>query len=208
VARPKRQDGRRRELVAAAQRAIVRFGADGALLQRIAAEAGLAPQTVSYYYPDISALVTDAVRQAMDRFYTERAAAVEAFQGSTPQRLRLLIEHGLPTGVDDDDVRMLCELGGAAARMPSVAALLSTLFDREVSLYVVLLERGSSEGVFALRMQAEQAAQNLVSLEDAYGYRVMGGHPSITPGRATDLVVAMAEVIVGCPLPAISRDST
>ena len=76
-------------------------------------------------------------------------------------------------------MRLLCELGGAAARHPVYGALLTTLFDRQVAMYQVILEAGSATGVFVLNEQAQVVARNLVALEDAYGYRMMARHPSI-----------------------------
>ena len=72
MARPKRQDARRDELVAATQRAILKSGPDGVKLNRVAAEAGLTSGAVLYYYPDIDELVLEANRVGMERFYDDR----------------------------------------------------------------------------------------------------------------------------------------
>ena len=59
------------------------------------------------------------------------------------------VAHGLPTGRDDPDVQLLCQLGGAAARDTVYAALLTALYDRQVAMYRVILESGSVRGVFS-----------------------------------------------------------
>lgn len=192
MARPKRQDKRRASLIAAAQRAIIKHGPDGAILNRIAEEAHVAPQTVTYYYPDISGLLLDAVRLAMDRFYNARVEALEEFDGPADEQLRLMISLGLPATPEDPEVRLLCEMGGASARFPIIAALLSTLFDREVSMYRSVLEAGAKSGVFQLQRPSEEIARNLVSLEDAYGYRLVGHHPTISSKRALELILGYA----------------
>lgn len=192
MARPKRQDKRRASLVAAAQRAIVKHGPDGAILNRIAEEANVAPQTVTYYYPDVSGLLLDAVRHAMDRFYNARVEAFGNFSGPADEQLKLMISLGLPATPEDPEVRLLCEMGGASARFPIIAALLSTLFDREVSMYRSVLEAGAASGVFQLQRPSEEIARNLVSLEDAYGYRLIGHHPTISSRRALDLILGYA----------------
>lgn len=192
MARPKRQDKRRASLVAAAQRAIVKHGPDGAILNRIAEEANVAPQTVTYYYPDVSGLLLDAVRHAMDRFYNARVEALGNFSGPADEQLKLMISLGLPATTEDPEVRLLCEMGGASARFPIIAALLSTLFDREVSMYRAVLEAGAASGVFQLQRPSEEIARNLVSLEDAYGYRLIGHHPTISSRRALDLILGYA----------------
>lgn len=202
MARPKRQDARRASLITAAQRTIIKHGADGAILNRIAEEAQVAPQTVSYYYPDLSGLIIDAIRHAMNRFYNERATTVQEFEGSVTDQFRLMISLGLPVNADDPEVRLLCEMGGASARFPIIAALLSTLFDREVSIYRSILDRGVSEGVFTLVAPPEEISRNLVSLEDAYGYRLIGHHPTISRAHAFELVLGYARLSVGHSLPA------
>jgi len=74
MARPKRQEQRRGELVAAAQRAIAAHGPDGARLNRIAEEAGLTSGAVLYYYPNIDDLMLEALRAGMERFYEGECA--------------------------------------------------------------------------------------------------------------------------------------
>ncbi len=197
MARPKRQDKRRASLIAAAQRAIIKHGPDGAILNRIAEEANVAPQTVTYYYPDVSGLLLDAVRQAMDRFYNARVQALGEFDGPADEQLKLMISMGLPATPEDPEVRLLCEMGGASARFPIIAALLSTLFDREVSMYRSVLQAGANSGVFTLQRPSEEIARNLVSLEDAYGYRLVGHHPTISSKRALDLILGYASLATG-----------
>ena len=200
MARPKRQDARRASLIAAAQRTIIKHGADGAILNRIAEEAQVAPQTVSYYYPELSGLIIDAIRHAMNRFYNERATIVREFAGPVTEQFRLMVTLGLPADADDPEVRLLCEMGGASARFPIIAALLSTLFDREVSIYRSILDRGVAEGAFVLAASPEEISRNLVSLEDAYGYRLVGHHPTISREHAIELIVGYARLAVGNPL--------
>lgn len=200
MARPKRQDARRASLITAAQRTIIKHGADGAILNRIAEEAQVAPQTVSYYYPELSGLIIDAIRHAMNRFYNERVTIVQEFDGSVVDQFRLMISLGLPVNADDPEVRLLCEMGGTSARFPIIAALLSTLFDREVSIYRSILDRGVAEGIFTLAAPPEEISRNLVSLEDAYGYRLIGHHPTISSKHAFELVLGYARLSVGHPL--------
>lgn len=197
VSRPKRQERRRAELIQATQRAIVKHGADGAILNRIAEEAGVSPGTVLYYYPEIGTLTVETIRAAMDRFYTARAGVLDEVGLTTAGRLVRMISLGLPEGPWDEGVRLLCELGGSAARFPVNASLLSTLYDREVGLYQILLERGANEGVFSLRLPALEVARNLVSLEDAYGYRIISNHPGITVAVARQLILDVARIATG-----------
>lgn len=197
MARPKRQEQRRSELVAAAQRAIAQHGPDGARLNRVAEEAGLTSGAVLYYYPNIDDLVLEANRAGMDRFYEQRVRMLEALPDDPVTRILALIDSGLPHDGNDTEVRLLCELGGSAGRNPISAALLTSLYDRQVSMYQVVLEQGAARGVFRLASDSLTIARNLVALEDAYGYRIVAQHPLIDHDTATRLIVDTARLATG-----------
>lgn len=200
MARPKRQEQRRSELVAAAQRAIAAHGPDGARLNRIAEEAGLTSGAVLYYYPNIEDLMLEALRAGMERFYEGRVRMMAALEDDPVTRILALIAFGLPGDAQDTEVRLLCELGGSAGRNPISATLLTSLFDRQVSMYQVVLEQGAARGIFTLRQPSLTIARNMVALEDAYGYRIVAKHPVIDSVAAKELIVDYARLATGHPL--------
>lgn len=165
-------------------------------LNQVAREAGLTSGAVLYHYPDLQELLLDAQRSGMERFYDARVRAIEGIADPV-DRLVVTIASGLPHDVDDPDVRLLCELGGAAARNPVYGALLTTLFDRQVAMYQVILEAGSATGAFRLALDAVTIGRNLVALEDAYGYRMMARHPSIDRSTAIELIMTYARMATG-----------
>ena len=197
MARPKRQEERRSQLVAAAQRAIAAHGPDGARLNRVAEEAGLTSGAVLYYYPDIDELMFEANRAGMERFYEGRVRMLEQLPDDPVMRLLALAKSGLPSGSGDTEVRLLCELGGSAGRNPLMASLLTTLYDRQVGMYQVVLEQGAARGIFTLAQPTLVTARNLVALEDAYGYRIIAQHPTIDHDAAFELIVAYARLATG-----------
>ncbi|MFC9917386.1 TetR/AcrR family transcriptional regulator [Agromyces binzhouensis] len=197
MARPKRQEERRSQLVAAAQRAIALHGPDGARLNRVAEEAGLTSGAVLYYYPDIDELMFEANRAGMERFYEGRVRMLEGLPDDPVARLVALIDSGLPSGSDDTEVRLLCELGGSAGRNPLMASLLTTLYDRQVGMYQVVLEQGAARGLFALAQPTLVIARNLVALEDAYGYRIVAKHPTLDRAAAAELLREYARLATG-----------
>ncbi|WP_353988674.1 TetR/AcrR family transcriptional regulator [Ruicaihuangia caeni] len=202
MARPRRQQQRRSELVAAAQRAIAKHGQDGARLSRVAEEAGLTSGAVLYYYPDLDELMLEANRAGMERFYEQRVRMLSSLPDDPVTRLLALIESGLPADAHDAEVRLLCELGGSAGRNHVSAALLTSLFDRQVSIYQLVLEQGVARGLFVLRESALSTARNLVALEDAYGYRIVAQHPVIDSVGARELITSYARLATGHPLTA------
>lgn len=194
---------RRANLLDAAQRAVMKHGAD-VQLKQVAAEAGLTSGAVLYHFPDVQTLLVEANRAGMERFYDERLRAIEGI-AEPDRRLVITIESGLPVDSDDPAVKLLCELGGAAGRYPSYAVLLTALFDRQVAMYQVILESGAAQGTFTLTSPALTIARNIVALEDAYGYRMVARHPSLDADTTTELILDYARVATGHPLPRPQR---
>jgi hypothetical protein len=78
-----------------------------------------------------------------------------------------------------------------------MASLLTTLYDRQVGMYQVVLEQGAARGVFQLKLPTQVIARNLVALEDAYGYRIIAQHPTIDHATASELILAHARLATG-----------
>lgn len=199
MAKTKPRRERRADLMAAARRAMVEHGAD-VRLNQVAEEAGLTSGAILYHYPDLQDLLIDANRAGLERFYDDRMRALEGIFDPA-QRLVATIRSGLPADFEDADVRLLCELGGAAARHTIYGALLTSLYDRQVAMYQVILVAGAATGLFNLVDDSLTISRNLVALEDAYGYRMMARHPRIDHDVAAELILAYARIATGHPLP-------
>ncbi|GAA2351457.1 TetR/AcrR family transcriptional regulator [Dactylosporangium salmoneum] len=197
----KSRSERRQDLIEAARRAMIQHGTDTVLLNQVAEQAGLTSGAVLYHYPDLRDLLLDAHHAGMERFYELRVKRI-ADIADPVQKLVMTIRSGLPTDADDADVRLLCELGGAAGRNRVYAALLTTLYDRQVSMYQTILELGAAQGVFTLAADSQTIARNLVALEDAYGYRIVARHPTLRAAEAVELIVSYARLVTGNPLTA------
>jgi AcrR family transcriptional regulator len=187
------------DLIAAAQRAMAEHGT-GVRLNQIADAAGVTSGAILYHYPDIEDLLVEANQAGMERFYNQRLEAVASVENPA-DRLRVLIELGVPKSSDDEDVRLLCALGGEAARNTVYGVLLTSLYDRQVSMYTSILELGEALGVFALQQPARTIARNIVALEDAYGYRIMAKHPTLDYAAAVELMLDYARMATGNELP-------
>jgi AcrR family transcriptional regulator len=194
------QRQRRNRLLAAARRAVVLHGAD-VRLKDIAQLAGLTSGAVLYHFPDVQTLLLEANRAGTERFIEHRMLAAQALV-SPAEKLVSTIGSGLPIDSDDEDVKLLCTLGGAASRYPLYAALLTALFDRQVAMYQVILESGAASGDFRLRAPSLAIGRNIVALEDAYGYRMVARHATIDHAAATGLILDYARLVTDHPLPA------
>lgn len=200
MAQHKKRVERKADLVEAAWRAMLEHGATSVRLNQVAEQAGLTSGAIIYHYPDLQELLLDAHRAGMERFYEQRLRAIEGIE-SPARKLVVTIMSGLPIDSDDPDVRLLCELGGAAARNSVYALLLTSLYDRQVSLYQVILESGAAQGIFTLKGDSLAIGRNLVALEDAYGYRIMARHGALDREGAAGLILDYARIATGHRLP-------
>lgn len=198
-----RSSGRKADLIVAAQRAIAEHGAS-VRLNQIATIAGVSSGAVLYHFPEVEDLIVEANRAGMERFYRERMDAIAGLSDPA-QRLHLTISLGVPRDPQDEDVRLLCSLGGEASRNTVYAVLLTSLYDRQVGMYSTILEVGEAKGVFELAQSATTIARNLVALEDAYGYRIMAQHPTLDYATAVELILDYARMATGHPLPPIDH---
>jgi AcrR family transcriptional regulator len=174
MARRKDQAARRRQLRQAARRAIASRGIDGLRVKDVAEAAGLSSQSVLYYYPELDALVEEALQHTLERFAERRA--VDAGDDARAA-LVATIAAGLPTGPEDEDLRVLYEAAGYFRDNPALGEQIRSLTARQVEIYQELLDAGQARGVFTLQDTSHSIARNLVALEDAYGLYMIGGAP-------------------------------
>jgi DNA-binding transcriptional regulator YbjK len=195
VARRKDQAARRRQLRQAARRAIASRGIDGLRIKDVAAEAGLSSQSVLYYYPELDELVEEAIAHTLERFADRRAAGAD---DDPRAALVAMVGAGLPTGPDDEDLRVLYEAAGYFRDNPRLGEAIRALTARQVELYARVLAAGAARGVFRLAGDGRDVARNLVALEDAYGLYIVGGAPMAAEARR--LILAFASLATGCDL--------
>lgn len=199
MARVRNQDARRSQLVAAAIDVIADRGLGAVKAKDIASAAGVSPRLVAYYYPEIDDLIDEVYRSAVDRYYWQRLEAINKLD-SPVDRLVNLIESGLPAGEGDMLSRALYEFSVNAGREPTHGTLMTLLFEREVSLYVAVLEAGQASGDFALTEPVVAVAQNFVALEDAFGMYLNGGNSSLDTGGAANLLRSYARSVTGADI--------
>ena len=199
MARPKRQDERRSQLVRATALAISDRGLAGLRLRHIAEGAGVSIGTVLYYYPDLDALLVEVHEEVLATFYWERVHSTDAIDDPREQ-LRVMVEGGVPQDSADPTLRALYELHAAALRDESHAALLTTLWQREVSLYEAILLRGAEAGAFDLTESARVIAETATALEDAFDLHLAGNNDAINHAVAVERILGYLSLMTGCEL--------
>lgn len=165
----------------------------------VAAEARLSPGLVSYYFASIDDLLVDVHQDAVTRFYWSRVDAVNAV-ADPRDKMREMIRQGIPDTDSGVLSIVLYELHLHAARNRSHAALMTALFDREVSLYDSVLQVGSAQGVFRPIAPIREIAFNAVALEDAYGLHIVCRNASLTVERSRQLVSGFLSRMLDCEL--------
>ena len=199
MARPRNQDERRRQLLEATSLAIADRGLSGLRLKDIADRAGLSIGSVLYYYPDLDGLLVEVHAQVLQRFYYGRLGAVEA-QSDPARQLHLAVTQVVPDHLDDTTMRVIYELHVASARDDQHAALLTTLWEREVSLYEDILRRGAELGELTLAGTAHEIAETVVALEDAFDLHLTGRNAALDRDVAVRRMLDYLRLATGNPL--------
>ncbi|MET8865066.1 TetR/AcrR family transcriptional regulator [Nonomuraea sp. NPDC004580] len=92
-------DERRREVMAAARRVIVRDGIDAATTRAIAKEAGYSNGVLAHYFADKDEILLSALRQSHERIRARLTAKVEGADGPLAALRELLLDN-LPLDAD------------------------------------------------------------------------------------------------------------
>lgn len=192
MARPKDQTARRKDLVNAASRAIAQVGLAGLRVRDVAEHAATSAGLVTYYFPDLGELALEVHADAVRRFYLARRRAVSAIDDPRRQLFELA-RLGVPDSPGDLICRVLYEFHLHAARSSAHAVLMTSLWEQEVSLYELVLQRGAERGAFELRAPVREVAETAVALEDAVGLHVVARNAAMSPEAALRLVVGLLE---------------
>ena len=217
MARTKDQAARRQQLVHATIELIADDGIEALTLAAIADHVGVSHRLVAYYYAGLESLVQEAYEAAVERYYWGRlrtlGQAAEPEAGGRPAgpeaggrpagpeaRLLQLMRSGLPGPQDRRLSQVLNEMSVSASRDGVHAALMARLFQREVSLYLSVLEDGQASGSFRLSQPALTVARNLVALEDAYGFHLLAKTSPVDEAMALDALTGYARTATGASL--------
>lgn len=197
MVRPSKHSVRKSQLVQIALKTIQERGIEGLRIRDVAEVAGVSTATVHYYFEDLDGLWTEVHALAVDRFFTEREAAI-ALLDDAREKMDVMIRGGVPQSPDDPITVALYHIDNAKRGDPLGALLRTRSFDKQVMLYVGILELGVGQGHFAVTDPTIEIAQNLVGLEDAYCMHIIESNASLPYERCIDLMFSYARSATGC----------
>lgn len=202
MARPNKQEERRRDIMDAAIALIERHDLATLKLADVAEELGLTTNAVRYYFKDMTQLLSELALRSDVRFYDARLA-LQCSSADVREQLVRTMAAGLPTGPEDAEWRAIWRAVLSAGFELDQRSDVQGIYHRQVGLYADLLSGGEASGVFRLRHPARDIAMTLMSMEDYFGYRIAARDPDLSRETALRLMRQYAELVVGVALPEI-----
>jgi AcrR family transcriptional regulator len=193
--RPRVAAERRAAIVRATIRCLARDGYTGLTMKRVAAEAGVTPGILHYYFRDKRAILGRAAATVMADL--NRRVATEA-RGvrDTRGRLRALLRACLRVATENPDFwTVLIELWGEALRDRELARLNRRAYARARRFLAASVARGTAAGAFR-RVAPDEAAAVILALVDGLSLQLTFDPDLMPLGRA----VRLAEEAIGAYL--------
>ena len=158
-------DVRRREIVEATIRCLARDGYARLTMKRVAAEAGVSPGILHYYFADKRAILAAAALRVTDDLDRRVAAEARGEQGARG-RLRALIRACLDVATRDRDFwTVFIEFWGETLHDPELAVLNARTYMRARRLIGRVIAAGVAEGEFRAVDVDEASAVTLALLD-------------------------------------------
>jgi TetR/AcrR family transcriptional repressor of uid operon len=171
------QADRRAEILAAAQRCVVRSGFHGASMQEICAEAGMSPGNVYRYFPSKEAIIAGIAER--DRAEVAQSfAAVDMAADFFAAFAALARYHFVER--PDEDVAMCTEIMAESRRNPDIGRICQS-FDADVKARLIAMLRDAAErGDIANDIDFDGVVTMLMLIADGVWWR-RASDPSFDP---------------------------
>lgn len=190
---------RHREILDAAARVITERGLAETRISDIAAQAGVSPGLILYYFDSKDRLLAEALSFSNDQFYLRTSREIRRLPNAREQ-LRRLIDLSVPGYLPEfgrlDEWALWIEVWVRALRDVSMAKEREALDERWRSQIADIVRGGIESGEFDRDADPDEFALHLASLMDGLAIQVAMNDPKVTPGRMhrTCLEVAAHEL--------------
>ena len=198
MARPTKRPERKAQLLQTAVAMIEEHGVERLRVRDVAEATGVSTAAIHYYFNDLDGLLAEVHTLIVDRFISERRAAIAAFDDARDQ-MAAMIRGGVTPSADDAVTVAAYQVGISRRKNPGQVSLRSSYNNEQVMLYVGILGLGVGQGHFTLAAPDLDIAQNLVALEDAYDLHIISRTAGLPPERCAELMFSYARSATGCP---------
>ena len=198
--RPSLEHVRRPAILAAAAEVIRERGLENARVSDVAARAGTSAPSILYYFASKAELLKEALTSAEERYYEDLERELIEIE-SAGERLIKIVGGG--AGEGDYDAALWMELWAKALRDPDLAAMRAEFDGRWRRAIADVVRYGQQRGEFG-SADPETFAALLASLLDGLAVQIALGDDEVTPARAEQLSLALAERELNCELRAVT----
>jgi AcrR family transcriptional regulator len=190
---------RHREILDAAARVITERGLAETRISDIAAQAGVSPGLILYYFDSKDRLLAEALSFSNDQFYVRTSREIRRLP-SAREQLRRLIDLSVPGYLPEfgrlDEWALWIEVWVRALRDVAMAKEREALDERWRSQIADIVRGGAASGEFDEGADPDAFALHLASLMDGLAIQVAMNDPKVSPERMhrTCLEVAAREL--------------
>jgi AcrR family transcriptional regulator len=191
-------DGRREQLLESALAVIAERGFPETRIADVAADAGISPALVIYYFKTRDQLLTEAIRLSEDRWYAEGMQRIADIPTASGRLEELIAMSCLPEseGQDPESWAIWLDLWAQSARHPEVSAVRQEFDDHWRRTISDLVRDGQKDGEFAA-IDAEDFAIALSALLDGFAIQSALSDPVVDNARAFRLSMHFAASELG-----------
>ena len=201
--RQKAQRDRHQEILEAASRVITEKGLAETRIQDIAAECGVSPGLILYYFESKDRLLSEALTFANDQFYLRTSREIRRLPSAIDQ-LRRLVDLSVPGYLPEygrlDEWALWIEVWVRALRDSDMAKDREVLDDRWRSQIADVIRAGKDSGEFTTTDDTDELAIRIGCLIDGLAIQVVMNDSTITTTRMHDAVMRVSSQLLGFEL--------
>jgi AcrR family transcriptional regulator len=186
-------DVRREQLLESALAVIGERGFPETRIADVAADAGISPALVIYYFKTRDQLLTEAIRLSEDRWYAEGMRRIAAIPTAAGRLEELIAMSCLPEAEGDyrESWTIWLDLWAQSARHPEVSAVRQEFDDHWRRTISDLVGEGQRDGEFSA-IDPGDFAISLSALLDGFAIQIALSDPAVDTARAFRLCMQFA----------------
>ena len=194
---------RHQEILDAAARVITGRGLAETRISDIAAQAGVSPGLILYYFESKDRLLSEALTFANDQFYLRTSREIRRLPSAIDQ-LRRLVDLSVPGYLPEygrlDEWALWIEVWVRALRDSDMAKDREVLDDRWRSQIADVIRAGKDSGEFTTTDDTDELAIRLGCLIDGLAIQVVMNDSTITTTVMHDAVMRVSSQLLGFEL--------